>query len=946
MRRWLTALCALLLLSGILTVAGATASAKPDKGGKGGKGGASSEQVDDSWTQTKQMVRTIAQADGSTYEFTNPDTGLPWTVTVSADHTQNLRGRERVEITWSGAQPSGGRAADPYGEKGLQQEYPVVIMQCRGTAETVTPETCWTSSVAQRSMVSQPASAAVWLHDAHAAAAEKEKVVGVPAADKDSCTQVDWNGPAYTHVTPFIAASGKVYAACDSEHMPPEAAVDSAFPPAEITAFTDESGSGSAQFEVRTDVENESLGCNQKTACSIVVVPIVGVSCDYNVPAPTARPSASPTTSAAPSPTVGGTPTADPSATGSPSETGSATASPTASPSASPTEEMLPNDGNPMPLALRGCRRGGRFQPGSSNIAGEGIDVSVGPRLWWSASNWKNRFVVPITFGPPPDTCDILDPRPPTGFYGSELLTQAALQWAPAYCLNKKRFKFQHNQMPDQAGFSLMDSGGGAAALVSSGYPAGSDPVGYAPTAVTGFGIGYVIDKPDNAGEYTDLKLNARLLAKLLTQSYLGSALGRGHAGIESNPLGLMNDPEFKELNPGLSEISQEAGAALLSLSNSADVIHQLTDYIAHDKDAMAFVKGQPDPWGMVVNPSYKKIKLPRDEWPLLDTYVPQTGDTCKQANPAPYFTQLAAPVTTLRKIAEALLDSWPNVQTRCDTDVSTNPPTFKVGRTGRQGYGTRFMLGIVSLGDAERFGLRSAALETKPGVYVAPTDASLGAALKLAEQAPVVAAGNGERKGDRAAARPAGKDLRYAPYAIDQAKVRRSATAYPGTMIVYTAAKLANLPAEDAAKVAQFIRVATTEGQRPGSGNGQLPGGFLPITKAGVTKRLFDTAQTVADAIEKQTPAKAGGDDMPSAPDVDVRGPGAVSGVPVDAVPQGVPGAVGSVEGGTTTVAMPATQAVGSALGGRLLPLLILLGLVAGLLTTVVRLLVMRSRA
>ena len=45
----------------------------------------------------------------------------------------------------------------------------------------------------------------------------------------------------------------------------------------------------------------------------------------------------------------------------------------------------------------------------------------------------------------------MLDPRPPTGFYGSELLAQAALQWAPAYCLDKSRFKFQLNQMSDAA---------------------------------------------------------------------------------------------------------------------------------------------------------------------------------------------------------------------------------------------------------------------------------------------------------------------------------------------------------------------------------------------------------------------------------------------------------------------------------------------------------------
>ena len=55
--------------------------------------------------------------------------------------------------------------------------------------------------------------------------------------------------------------------------------------------------------------------------------------------------------------------------------------------------------------------------------------------------------------------------------------------------------------MSDEAGFNLMESGGGAAAFVSSEHEAnGTDPVGYAPTAVTGFSIGYIIDRPGQRG--------------------------------------------------------------------------------------------------------------------------------------------------------------------------------------------------------------------------------------------------------------------------------------------------------------------------------------------------------------------------------------------------------------------------------------------------------------
>ena len=456
--------------------------------------------------------------------------------------------------------------------------------------------------------------------------------------------------------------------------------------------------------------------------------------------------------------------------------------------------------------------------------------------MWWSPSNWQNRFSVPITFGLPPDTCDVLDPRAPTGFYGSELLAQAALQWSPAYCLNKKRFKFQLNQMSDDAGWNNMESDIGPAAVVSSEHKKTSDdPVGYAPTAVTGFGIGYNIDLPNNQGEYTNLRLNARLLAKLLTQSYPATASGRQHPGMANNPLTLQTDPEFVALNPGLSQFTSEAAATVLSLSNSSDVIEQVTDYIAHDKSAMDFVNGKPDEWGMVVNPSYRKFKLPTSEFPLLDTFVPTSNDPCRQANPAVYFNQLAAPVTTLRKISDALLDGWPNTQTRCDLDPLTN--IVKLGRVDRQNYGARFMLGIVSLGDQERYGLRSAALQTKPGSFVAPTSSGLAAAVKLMK-----------RKGDQG------------PFVLDQGDVRKSGSAYPGTMVLYTAAKTKGLSADDARNVALFMRTSTTEGQQRGSGNGELPPGFLPITKGGPTGKLFAAAQAVASAVEKGAQSDGGG--------------------------------------------------------------------------------------
>lgn len=815
---------------------------------------------DGAFSATKTVTREFRDAAGD-------DTVVDERkVTVKVDQTKNLRGRERIKVSWSGARPSAGRASNPYGENGLAQEYPFVIMQCRGlddpklpAAKQVKPETCFTSTRQQRSRATDELFA-VWRHDLYASDADRGAKSGldpIPAECKDNATDS-------THITPFISATGKVYPSCTGETMPPEAAVGASFPPAEVAAFTGKDGKGEVSYEVRSAVENESLGCSDKTPCSLVAIPIMGLSC-------------------------------------------------------------IDSDHE--------CRRTGRFPAGSSNFANDGVDASVSPSYWWSASNWRNRITVPLSFALPPDACDVLDKRAPVDFYGSELMSQASLQWAPAYCLRKDRFKFQHTTVGDEPAFTLLEQGEVAAAFVSgTRQQATTEKVGYAPTALTGFAISYVIDKPNNAGEQVDLKLNARLIAKLLTQSYPGSSLGQQRPGVEKNPLSLNIDPEFQALNPGLDSISREAAATVLSLSESSDVIKTLTAYLDADPEAKAFISGKPDPWGMVVNPSYKKIKLPVSDFPLLDNFEPTSEQQCRIENPAPYFSQLAAPVTALRKIAEAVLDAWPNVQTKCERPNPAEP--FKTGRVDRQGIGSRFMLGVVSLGDAARFGLRTASLQTQSSVsptqrygstegrtFVAPTGKSLSAAADVAQ---------------------AGKPT--AAFKLTMAELRKTPQAYPGTMVVYTTAKLVGLPKPDAKTVASFVRIATTEGQEQGSGNGQLPGGFVPITSKGATSALYKRAQQVADLIEAQkgpvaaAPAVTGTTDAPGA-----------------SVPDGSAPATDDVAPGDETKAAAAqqetlqtspTSSATSRPAAVLLPLLLVLALMAGLGGPATRLLaIVRAR-
>ncbi|WP_151084682.1 hypothetical protein [Nocardioides cynanchi] len=818
----------------------------------------------DTWSATEELQRSFFDANGATSTSN--------CFRVSVDKHTYLQDHERITVSWSGAHVTGGRSLNPYGETGLPQEYPVVLMECRGVdpksyaggqvpsgAEAVSPQTCWTNTYFQRTN-SADAGQGIWEHDA-SNGDSAEHIQGIdPAAIPANCNV---NANFDYDITPFRAAGGKLFAGCSSQAMPPEATVNSVSIPNEVYAFTNADGTGTFPFEVRTALENRSLGCSSTVPCTLEVVPIDGINCDDpDVAAP--------------------------------------------------------------------CNQTGELPPGQVNT-GQAPQDAVAPAFWASASNWERRVPVPLGFSPPPSVCTVAAAGKPVPFYGSELLDQAAPQWLPAYCLNKSRFNWQDNIYPDQAAFDLMQSGQAAAAEVSS-RGQNDTGVGYAPTAATGWAIAFDIDKPGNAGQQTSIKLNALLLAKLLTESYPGSTtVAASHPGFQDNPLSLNLDPDFSRLNPGLDLTHwSEAAATLLSTSTSSSVMTELTSYIASDPKAMAFLSGKPEqdgPYTMRVNPAYKGIDLPVDSWPQLDTWqflaAPNSCLKAQGHSMPPYMPLVANPTTSMQLVAQALLFNWPNVGTGC-TGTGTTQDPYQLGRVAPQGVGNRFMLGLVTLGDAQRYGLTTARLQAAPGHYVAADDAGITAALALAE--------------------PTGK---LHPFDLSQSRIRTSTKAYPGAMVVYTAAKTYGLPAQTAAHVAQFIRVSSTEGQRPGRGNGHLAAGYVPITNAGVTKGFFQQAQLVAAAVAAQkapptppAPPSTGPSGTPSTPSTPGGGPppppaGAPGPAPLPGTaPSTAPAPGPSTPPGTSTVADAAivtTAAVSpSAGGGAMVGLVVVLGLAA----------------
>ena len=263
-----------------------------------------------------------------------------------------------------------------------------------------------------------------------------------------------------------------------------------------------------------------------------------------------------------------------------------------------------------------------------------------------------------------------------------------------------------------------------------------------APVAVTGFAISYAIDGA-NGQPYTTSKLTPLLLAKLLTESYPGRPLHpAGDPALANNPLNITQDPEFQALNPGITAAPSgrtEAASELMALSSDSDVIEALTTYINDDPTARAWLNGTPDQWGMVVNPAYKGIQLPVDQWPLLSTFEPTASTTRRPDNNDCLYND---PVRTCRWWPHR----WPPSRTSaspCSTTCPTRRPCARsrspdrhAGRSwstaGRQTVGFRFMIGITPLADNERYGLQPPPCRPPRAPSWRPSNASLEAAASL----------------------------------------------------------------------------------------------------------------------------------------------------------------------------------------------------------------------
>ncbi len=698
------------------------------------------------------------------------------TVSLHVDDTRDLLGRQEIAVSWSGAHPTGGIVADPNSTAGEEEEYPMVLLECRGTAsgaDQVAPETCWTQDWNSRYEDDLTGNRdGLWpayrldRYQADPGA----PIVGAPATVPASCQGLET--AAVQDWVPWLAQSGTVYdgglgGSCGE---PPEAtdAGAGALPSNEVYGVTGLNGSGSTNFDVFNSTENATLGCSETVACSLVAIPIMGISCDAAL--------------------------------------------------------MGAELAQTAPSALADCEDTGYFEPGSLQSSQSSLltETTVSGRLWWSPSNWDHRIVVPLTLAPTPGSCSLVGSGNAALVYGSELMLEASGQWAPTFCsTSSKGFSFVHVDEGEPQARNQVANGTSAAAFTSYAQPLGyGKPVVNAPVAVTGFALAFAIDDA-NGVPVTNLKLTPLLLAKLLTESYPGLTPGQGgDPGLAGNPLDIARDPEFIALNPGINPDlpNTVAASVVIALSSDSDVTEALTTYIDDDAAARSFLNGVPDRSmpgeDMVVNGAYKGITLPRNQWPLLSTYKSETFDNnatnapCLAANPQPLDSLIASPLPTLEEISLDMQFFKANSTTTClssGADGNINPMVAN----GTETPGHEFLLGITPLADVYRYGLTPAELETTTGTFVAPSQASMQAAASLL--VPDVPSGTW-------------------PIPYSEFDKPGGATAYPGTMVVYAAVPTSGLTATQAADLASVLRFAAGPGQTPGSGVGQLPAGYLPL--------------------------------------------------------------------------------------------------------------------
>jgi hypothetical protein len=478
--------------------------------------------------------------------------------------------------------------------------------------------------------------------------------------------------------------------------------------------------------------------------------------------------------------------------------------------------------------------------PRGSNDVGETSVVKSG--LLWE--NWKHRLAVKLDFKPLGVRCALGAAERSTA--GSELMTAAVASWQPVLC-GATSGSIYNLIIATESDVALQANGTELAPLALTSRALSTedvtDELTYAPVAITGLAVAFAVDRrsdpidPDVPGDvkgqdgqaFSQMNLSPRLLAKLLTSSYIASLPTYADLPyLEGNPINLTEDPDFLALNPQWAhqDLKSPAIADVIVPLGRSDSAHAVWRYILADADASAFLSGEPDPWGMVVNPWASTVAsanpseasdgipirgglvVPRDDFPKVDPVeVDIIGDAFGRSvinvvTWRPYAPDYdTAGYWTLRGDGR-LLGDW---------DSISIPPRFRP--VSRALVGEQKVLGLTDIASAAKYQVFTAALLNPAGEFVTPTTEAMESAA--------------------AAMTPYPDQPTVYEFDPQSAQARSAVGAYPLTIPVYAATNPEGGDADSREAYAAFIRYAAGAGQTPGTDLGQLPPGYAPLPQS-----------------------------------------------------------------------------------------------------------------
>jgi hypothetical protein len=533
---------------------------------------------------------------------------------------------------------------------------------------------------------------------------------------------------------------------------------------------------------------------------------------------------------------------------------------------------------------------GGSSSPAQA-VTGSGpspASVTQNSGACWTA----DRIVIPLSFAPTTRNCPGTAPQ----FYaaGSPMMQTQMLQWKAGWCTGQAPVTLSYNFEADES-TAREDFLGGARfggaridmALVTlppdaAAASASSRKFTYAPLANSGTGIAYYVDDGTTGSQIGRMVLNARLLAKLTTESYTlgydGCASSSGSSppqesytcdpAVLNNPVSLFDDPEFLSLNqdcqpygwstgnyacmsqhPASSTYETQASSDFPSDNNindavtlggflptvlqpDSDMTYDMTGWIAADQDATEFLDGKTDPWGMHVNNNYLDVSLPVSVFGLLDNGWTNPDPKCAIESGLPDCTGTTIPYGTMQEawrpqldldtITSDLLTGQPTADTstaQCSLTLCTSVEQLNVGGLSPEFFGSRALLSELDLGDIANYDFPAAELVNAAGKAVGPTQASVEAAVN---------------------------DMKTNPDGITQYFDYTSTdpNAYPLAMVDYAMVPTCGLSSSEASAIADFLTKVATTGQAQGQAPGQLGAGYYPLTAK-------QKAQTLAAAAE-----------------------------------------------------------------------------------------------